>query len=168
MSAYVVSKDHIVYLVCAAMHRRIIQTGAFSWYYGDGGNRRRKELTCADYSEAVKTGNMLWAENIRSVGFLYSTKDPFDLPGPVDESFILSEKDIYWPDSPEPLQVIMACKCYEYQSCEHPGWNGSSSKSFIDGLKDAAVTAIPGWDNLAWGAPPRRVALETNPGLFYD
>ncbi len=47
----------------------------------------------------------------------------------------------------------MSIRCLDYQSCEHPGWEASESHSFLESLKSAAVSALPGMDAAKWGAP---------------
>jgi hypothetical protein len=53
----------------------------------------------------------------------------------------------------EALQVLKACACYAYQSCEHSGWEASEAHAFIQALKDKAVRTLPGYGDAVWGAP---------------
>ncbi len=54
MSAYLVEKNHIIYLVSAAMSRRLNPHGGnFSWYHKadnphGNNNGKREDLSCAD------------------------------------------------------------------------------------------------------------------------
>jgi len=49
-----------------------------------------------------------------------------------------------------PVAVLKACSCYEYQSCEHPGWETSEAKRLIDSITQAAIAALPGYQDAAW------------------
>ena len=44
------------------------------------------------------------------------------------------------------VEVLMAIKSYEYQSCEHDGWQGSEAQLCMSWMKDAAIRALPGYD----------------------
>jgi hypothetical protein len=63
MSAYIVSRKHIHYLVTAAAQYGLIRL-----------------------REQDKTGQMLWDENIKSVQYRYHNEPVEDLPGPCKET----------------------------------------------------------------------------------
>jgi hypothetical protein len=97
---------------------------------------------------------MLWKENMISVAHRYS--------GPVEElpGDRYVEDGITKPDVAaqaviafNAVQVLKACNCLEYQSCEHPGWEASEAHAFLQALKDKAVRALPGYETARWGAP---------------
>ena len=150
MSAYMIDRNHVRYLVGAAMSRRIQGcSNAFRWRFADG------ELYGTDTAKATELGQMLWDENRRSIEHRYpDTVEDFDnAPGPIDETYIYSQFQVApFPDY-DPVQVIKACHCYEYQACEHPGWAGSEAKAVTDALLAAAVRALPGYEDAEWGAP---------------
>lgn len=155
MSAYIVDRNHIVYLLTAAMSRRLNSCGGtFSWYAGERPNLKRGELSSTDYRRAVEVANMLWSENVKSVRDRYDHRGD-DLPGPNDRNYTVTLADFngtVW-DSTEPVQVLKACDCYEYQSCEHDGWPASEAHAFIEGLRGRAWRALVGYDDAKWGAP---------------
>ena len=155
MSAYVVDRDHIRYLVSAMLSRDITQGCAFSWYWD--GDKQRHKLDPMDPDQAGRVGQMLWDENIRSVQGRYpDCKDkPENMPGPIDEVFIYAHS-FSSHETPNPVQVLKACDCYEYQSCEHEEWSTSQAKAIIDALRRDAWHSLPGYDAAAWGAPERR------------
>ncbi len=153
MSAYIVDRNHVLYLVEAAMSHRLNPYGGnFRWYWNDGNG----ELGCADYDRAAEVANMLWRENIKSVSTRYPNESSATLPGTVDAKLI-DERDfngVRWFDF-EPVQVIKACDCFDYQSCEHGDeWQTSEAKSFIDSLRSHAWHALAAYDKAEWGAPP--------------
>jgi hypothetical protein len=50
----------------------------------------------------------------------------------------------------EPVQVLKAIKCYEYQSCEHPSWEDSEARSWCNHLRLAAIEHLPGFEAAKW------------------
>jgi len=51
---------------------------------------------------------------------------------------------------PSPVAVLKACDGYEYQACEHPGWEASEAHAYINALRRRAIHALPGYDEAAW------------------
>jgi len=141
MSAYIVDRNEIDYLVFVAHAWR---GGRLSIYTKGEGWRdvTKREL-----------GQLLWDENIKSVEHRYPSDAIDQLPGTIgDAPYIYDASPSVWLTI-DPLQVIKAAKCYQYQACEHDGWHDSTAKHFIDGLIDEAITKITGYSKLAWGAP---------------
>lgn len=153
MSAYIVSRDHIAYLVEASLSRRLCRGElAMRWRY----DNQWHELRHGDTDRAVEVGNMLWAENIVSVSARYPHDDVDNLPGPIGENYAMRAANfrLAWSNV-DPVQVIKACHCYEYQSCEHQGWEASEAKAFIDALVNRCTRVLDGYDDAAWGPPER-------------
>ena len=148
MSAFVVGREHIRFLVSAARSSRIVRYSKFSYYWSG----KLHELPRHDRDAASKVGQLLWNENILSVQGRYPdcVGKPENMPGPVDEIFIYAHSRDWNESGLEPIQVLKACNCYEYQSCEHDGWETSEAKAFIDALRAAAVRALPGYDDAQW------------------
>lgn len=48
------------------------------------------------------------------------------------------------------VQVVKACDCLEYQSCERPDWTGSQAQFLLTRIRDRAVSLLPGYDAAAW------------------
>lgn len=129
MSAFIVSRRHIDFMVTAII---------------------RAELTSMTPDE---TGRMLWRECLASVAYRYPDDGNGERPGPL--GFRDSDVDTYtWAETPEltegGLHTTMAC--YRYQSCEHPGWDGSEAEIITRKLYEATEgapedPAVPwGWD----------------------
>lgn len=159
VSAYIVEKQHIIYLVAAAMSRPISQ-GRMSWSWKDETKptqRAHAQLGACDYQKAVEVANMLWCENIKSVSHRYPNESSDTLPGPADTDFVVKSYDFTRThfDRFDPVQVLKSCSCYEYQSCEHPEWEDSEAHAFIETLRSYAIHALPGYDDAAWGAPEK-------------
>ena len=50
-----------------------------------------------------------------------------------------------------PLDIIKLCQSLKYQSCEHPTWDASFAKDFLNRVISAAIAALPGYDSAFWG-----------------
>mgnify|MGYP001575111209 CR=1 FL=1 len=152
MSAYIVDREHIAYLIDAALSRRIMRGASeFRWYVGSVGYSLR-------FDNATAVGQMLWDENISSIQARYpdTRADMSNAPGPIGETFEYEHRLNAFAPAPDPVQVLKSVACYEYQSCEHGGWAASSAYTFCDALRHAAITALPGYDAAEWGAPEQR------------
>lgn len=148
MSAYVVDRNHIRYIICAAEWVEGRQD-KFRWLHdslAEGWDTLTPE-------KAGEVGQMLWDTNAESVGYRYDTPVDGDLPGPNDQT------RVYWhvPAAPvwEPdlAQLFMSLDCYEYQSCEHDGWETLNAHAFIRSLRHSAWRRLPGYRDAEWGAP---------------
>ncbi len=49
--------------------------------------------------------------------------------------------------------MLKSLACYEYQSCEHSGWEASLAFKICRGIERALIQRLPGYDSAAWGAP---------------
>lgn len=139
MSAWIVSKRHIDLLVSAAIAHKLI-----------------------DREDADETGRMLWRECLTSVAYRYPNDADGERPGPV--AFRDADVDAYtWePYAVEdPYLVLKQAHCYDYQSCEHPGYADSSASNLMDALCEAIDASAdlpaelprpcPAYDAAPWG-----------------
>lgn len=175
MSAYVVDKAHVDYLVRAGLAPN--HYGPLRWLdptvppgerdYEPGAmmggptasetyEAKRRELNEAT---ADRVGAMLWSENARSVSYRYDDESYDTIPGPCDfdelalagyryEGGRLSPSPLH--PQVDPVAVLKACDGYEYQSCEHPGWESSEAHAFLDALRRRMIHALPGYDEADW------------------
>jgi hypothetical protein len=135
MSAFVVDKNHIDYLVFAAEIWRVLPR--------DG----------SKLMSPRELGQMLWDENVRSVEHLYPSTEIQELPGHCgDAPYLYDVGSSVWITL-NPVEVLKACSCYEYQSCEHEGWVTSGARSFIENLQSMAIRKLEGYEDAPWGAP---------------
>ena len=171
MSAFIVNKTHLDYLITAGL--RYARHGALSWFapadeppeapthqrgepWGPGAvayaQTRRRELT---HDTADQVGAMLAAENRRSVDHRYNEDELEDFytftryPGS-------GKRGSVGRPGFAPTQVLKAISCYEYQSCEHSGWEESEAHDFCRALRHAAINALPGYEEAVWEIPPVR------------
>jgi len=148
MSAYIVSRRHIEYLVMAAISHRITQNRLYWWH-----NNNSNHLHWGDFDKAVKVGQMLWDENIKSVLCRCPDDTKDTAPGPIGETYVFALSDsVPWLEF-DPIQVVKSCDCYAYQSCEHEEWKDSESFAFIESLRHHAWSRIDGYDKAEWGPP---------------
>lgn len=157
MSAYIVPKHHILFLVESAVS--IDPRSTFAWYHGNEWHTIR----AGEHEALADAANMLWRENIRSVSFRYPGESSATLPGSIGSGFVIEPSDFWNWTQFDLVQVIKACHCYSYQTCEHPLWHGSEAKAFIDALIVRACHCLKGYDSAIWGAPdlPRRTVKLT-------
>jgi len=150
VSAFVVDASHIDLLVSAGLvfPERHCQNSKLRWQVPNTNPVERVELT---YENADAIGVMLWAENYRSVDHRYPD-DEEDLPGP--DGFSGATTLTYVFDSIggmlDPVVVLKALQCYEYQSCEHPEWKTSSARQFCEALRKVAIALLPGYSEAPW------------------
>lgn len=170
MSAYVVDRTHIDVLVTAGLSQGTY--GPLRWLWpelsaederdafqaGEPWGPRAIELAQERSHQltpqtANYVGQMLWAENVRSVNHRYE-EDEWEqvyehqpIPGKVD-----------------PLIVLKAIACYQYQSCEHPGWAKSEAHAYTQALQDAMIRALPGYEDApGWDIGNRDVFTKHTP-----
>jgi len=93
---------------------------------------------------------MLLDENVRSVSYRYSNTPITNLPGKTDAEYLLPF--VFHPilRVPKPVEILKMLDCYEYQSCEHPGWEHSEAKVFCNALRHRAIRLLPGYDEAPW------------------
>lgn len=150
MSAFLVSPQHIHLLVSYAKHTGVVRTD----------------------EDAARLARKLAEENIKSVEYRYP-----DMAGRSAQEFLtFASNDEYvntcahpWDDTPlpdnrwgvkvrrplyiavrQPVEVIKLAHSYEYQACEHPGWETSDACDFLRLIVKAACRALPGYDEAPW------------------
>ncbi len=159
MSAFIVSKEHIDYLVTAglALPKRRSYSDTLTWTvpheqkptdYERGEawgmtalqtyRDHMQELTAETANEI---GRMLIRENHLSVCHRYDESPKIDTGGPFE-----FERARHT----DAVQVLKAISCYEYQSCEHPEWKKSEAYRFCETLRDVAINALPGYEEADW------------------
>lgn len=146
MSAWIVSKQHIDALVDAGYDTR--RDHSVRWYHGG----TSYELT-AENRDAV--GQMLWQECHASVAHRYDDTDDGKLPGPIGLTRATIAAYTHTPATlGERLAIPALLKqisCYEYQSCEHDGWEASQAHAFCTALRHHLIGKLPGYEAADWG-----------------
>jgi hypothetical protein len=136
MSAWIVSKTHIDCLVQAGIEREMVHP-----------------------DEADEIGRMLWGECLASVAYRYPGDGDGERPGPINFRDGDVDAYVYEPLDGEPgislraeAVVNKAAGCYGYQSCEHPGYEGSKAQQFTELLRQATESAK---GDAPWGIDTR-------------
>lgn len=153
MSAYVVHTEHIRTLIWAGIH---FTTGTdLRWAVTDPDNAANPETVERSFSfrrlnkdTAPIVGQMLLDENTRSVNHRYDE----------GELYVYNHAE---PASTRwnPVEILSALACYEYQACEHPGWVTSEAYAFCQALRTALVHALPGYAEGPWEIGPDSLPL---------
>ena len=121
MSAFMVSDKHINTLVSCLRKWESLS---------------RKEAQ--EYAEVLKKAN------IRSLDARYGKQliDPKieyrDIPEVMSETLPL-------------VNILVACRCFEYQSCESNTWDDSYAKRIIDNIVNLTIENLPGFHDAPWG-----------------
>ena len=150
MSAYMVSRSHILALVNAGAS--VDHGGHYSgmsWRW----NGCRNELRYSEDDRAAEVAQMLWDENIASINARYpdTIDHPEKMPGTVGENYTIARADFRRPYMHrDPVEILKACDCYEYQSCEHAGWQESEAYAFIQALRRKMIRQLPGYEDATW------------------
>ena len=128
MSAFICSHQHINAIIRWASRHKL------TMYYGNPSRRWR----VAGNEQA--TAELLYSENVASFNHRY-------LDHKSNNSGIVY--DAFAPDL-QAIEVIKACNCLNYQSCEHPGWEASLACQLLTKIQDAAVNNLPGYEAARW------------------
>jgi hypothetical protein len=124
MSAFIVSPRHIDFIVSAA----------YTW-------RAMPDDLPHTRAGAAMLAAQLEAENRASVNARYNENDGMpDAPRSVQLVFEIGN----------PVRVLKAIACLEYQSCEHAGWPESDVKRWLNALRRVAIARLPGYKEAEW------------------
>lgn len=141
MSAWIVSKTHIDALVTGIVRSEVVSP--------------------EEYGDETALGRELWRECLASVADRYPNDGDGDRPGWLMRD---AEVDEYEFDrvTVEPVSLLKQVQCYQYQSCEHPGWKASNAYRWTTALRDQLERAgysytSPGYDEAPWGLDDVRV-----------
>jgi len=133
MSAYIVNTEHAIYLVHAMARYQMHHIG--------------QPLAYACSEELAAVTNDLLQENYKSVHYRYEGRH-------IDELDEVTAADMNrYVFRFEPVEVIKAVECYQYQACEHEGWETSKARTMTNQLKSAAISRLEGYDAAPWGCP---------------
>lgn len=145
MSAYIVGNDLIDLIVSACLHRRGVHSDGFG-VYSEGQGWRKWYDTQQDGNDLA---NILREANYDSVNYRYHDHDgrPWDDTTPFRKVHHLGGGRgalIPWG------HVLLALDCYEYQSCEHPGYPQSLAHQIIDVVRRKVCEWIASETDAPW------------------
>ena len=131
MSAYICAPEHTGALAAfAAQHNSAIHECC-----GSG-------LSTIDIAKSV--ASLLMQANVDSVAYRYSEKNTSD-PKRSLKTEIFAALYMLHPPALQPIDIIRMAGCLEYQSCEHPTWDGSRAKKQLSWILNAAIQQLPGY-----------------------
>jgi len=125
MSAFVVDPHHINSLVSWAAARGTGSNGV-RYYWG----RQWRDIA----PDAKRVASVLRAENVRSVNTRYSEAEPA-------HGFKFKRVDT---DHLSGADVVCACDCLDYQSCETDDWKDTEAYAALQAIREAAVRDLVG------------------------
>jgi hypothetical protein len=141
MSIYVLSDNHINALLTYAIAHRI------SLPVRDADGSIRTALDLSKSADQQKAADILHTQNVRSVCFNYPEDN-------ADEYGLITFKR-YWHNGIagqciSGVQVIKACECYDYQSCETDDYEQTTAKLIIASISRHAISELPGYEEAEW------------------
>jgi len=126
MSAFVCSKNHIAAVASYAVAKKV-------WL----GNASAKD---SDFKSIYET---LAKANVVSVCHRYADDKPEEY-GDVLRAPRLSSVQH------SAIQIVKLCDCLAYQSSETEDWQSSDACKLLGRIRDAAINALPGYDDVKW------------------
>ncbi len=149
MSAFVVPMEHIRAMVNAGLrmeygllHWRAVplteQQRKRAYQRGNPGGEGAMNVFQETHHEltpatAQAVGAMLLAENRHSVAYRYNRRE-------------LGDEYTHGPSRRrDPLEILKAIACYEYQACETPDWEQSEAAAFCRALRLRTIYELPGY-----------------------
>lgn len=122
MSAWIVPDIHIDALVTWAVANRV------SYYFDE----IRKGIA----EDPQKVAGILYAANVASVNHRYDEDTPTD-------DFTFKRLN---PVVKDPVVILKACDCFDYQSCELDSYEYQSEAwKIINAIRQKAITQLPGY-----------------------
>jgi len=157
MSAYICGPDHFVALAVFAASRRYGRDWRVDPRYVKGlthpeaALRGIENLTQSEL--ATLYADTLYQENIRSVRARYPDDTRDELPGPNVKPLhiVVTHKHfehVKW--ALKPVAILKMCDGLNYQSCETEDWEQTVAFRLLDGIRHAAISALPGYEDAPW------------------
>jgi len=140
MSAFILPDSHIRFIINAAMHLDLHDR--VKWYTHGTATYPPHRLGELHDGTAERVGAMLIAENYESFNARYQEKGGD--PHPYVHRFA------QLPFAFDPVQLLRALDCYEYQTCEHDGWYESEARAFCEAVRLKAISVLPGYEKAEW------------------
>lgn len=160
MSAFVVSPTHVDVILSVALHGP-----------GDAATGKPRNWSAPYVNELLQDGSgplsaglcsragaALLEECILSVSERYRDGEMDDLPGPIPTP---RPEEYEFTDFGSCATIAEACRaldCFEYQSCEHPGWSDSGARYFCERLRANLTAVLPGAYEAPWEWTPETLA----------
>jgi len=149
MSAFICGPDHFKVLAIFAASRGSYGLNVDPRYV-DGLSK------LADYNPsqlASAYGDIMYAENTRSVLTRYPEDDEESAPGPINKpkNIRITARDMISSKYRLPaVAILKMCNCLAYQSCETKDWEQTPAFRLVQAIKEAAIRQLPGYEDAPW------------------
>jgi hypothetical protein len=130
--------------MCSEVHLSTLVSAAIYYEHGRLQAPYIRDAGAPDLSDEEHTFQVLVAENVKSLVARYGDKE-------LAEGGMADTKGYrYTPTALSAVTngawILRLISSYAYQSCEHDGWENSFAKEWVEGLKEAVITKLPGYD----------------------
>lgn len=113
-------------------------------YYVEA-TKRRVDIT---RENATEVGRILLTENERSVYQRYTDIDASSVNKPGTHGQDAESYEFKrWPTTINPVSVLKACSCFDYQACETDDYRATLASTIIDAIRHHAIRRLPGYDD---------------------
>lgn len=159
MSAYICDPRTIDYLVTWATNQRDLVAYAPEALpptgYDHARTGRRFDLRQLTPDQL---GQILLAENVRSVRYRYPNDAPESLPGPCDQRRVWAYRFAPVRHQLAPW-VISSCDCLRYQSCETDDYEQTLGYAVLQAIRESAIRHLT--VDAPWGATDENITAHT-------
>ena len=157
MSAFICNPTHIKTLAIFAAQRASCGRNVRPEYLKAIAEKQGIELNTAAMQSGRETelaslyANILYQENIRSVQTRYGSTDLENLPGLIGKpaTLVVTPRELMQAPM-DPVKILKACDCLDYQSCETEDYNETLAAHLIFAIRKAAIHNLPGYQNAPW------------------
>jgi len=97
--------------------------------------------------------DVLYKENIRSVGERYPDDTRDTLPGPIVKPLhivVSGEDESNASLRLPPVSILKMLDCLDYQSCETNDWTETLAYRLVHHIRSAAISDLPGYEAAPW------------------
>lgn len=133
MSAFIVSEDHIDALI------EFGKAHLVQLWFRPNGEEMGIEYDFRVTPDRNELGSALINENLKSFNYRYRD----DVP--VTHYVSKTTSRLY-----DPVQILKALSCWEYQSCEHPDFRSSLGFAVMEALRKEAINHLEGYEAAMW------------------
>ena len=101
-----------------------------------------------------RVGRELLRENARSFGACYNVRRRprgSDIRNEMAAGLAAAREYRFTRRRAKPAAIAKLARSYDYQACEHDGYEASSAKAIVDALMARYPETLPGYDEMPWG-----------------
>lgn len=133
MSAFLLDYAHINALVTFCTTSRDWKFWAYKEYGG-----------LPDWDFEQQMGQLLIRENVRSLQARYSDYMAVE----EGQAYVCDYQ--FKPKQLSAVELLKACDCYDYQSCETDDYHSTTAAKLVDRIRKSAIGNLPGYEAAPW------------------